>query len=128
MAVVFLTRILLVSLTLLVLAEFVPGITVAGVYPAIVTAIILGLLNVVIRPILVILTLPITVLTLGLFIYIINAALFWFTATFIEGFTVAGFIPALLGSLVLTLVNLLSSRYITYPRHRGTNIDRRNIY
>lgn len=106
------TRLLLVALTLLVVGEYVPGITLAGVYPAIIAAIILGLLNLFVRPILFVLTLPINILTLGLFIFIINAGLFWFAASFIQGFSVDGFWPALLGSLIVTLVSALGARFI----------------
>lgn len=109
---VLLTRILLVALTLFVVAELVPGITVTGVYPAIIAALVLGVLNVFVRPILFVLTLPITVLTLGLFIFVINATLFLFAASFIEGFAVDGFLEALLGSLIVSLVSTLGNRFM----------------
>lgn len=121
MLLTLITRILLVALVLLLVAEYVPSITVAGIYPAIVSAIILGILNAVVRPVLVILTLPISLLTLGLFVFVINAGLFWFAASFIQGFTVDSFWAALLGSLVVSLASALGSKYIraseaTYPR------------
>ena len=103
-------KILIAAVGLLVAAYLVPGITVASIYIAIVTAVILGILNVLVRPILVILTLPITILTLGLFIFVINALLFLFAATFIEGFAVDGFIAALLGSLIVSVVSAIGNK------------------
>ena len=106
-----LTKVLLTALTLLIVAEYVPGITVDGLYPAIIAAIILGLLNVFVRPILLILTFPITILTVGLFVIVINAALFWYAASFIDGFAVASFWGAFLGSLIVSIVSTISNRF-----------------
>lgn len=105
-------RLLFNTLGLLLIAEFVSGISVDGFYAALVAAVILGLLNLVIRPILLILTLPITIVTLGLFAFIINATLFWFAASFIEGFHVANFWYALLGSLLMSIVSAIGNRWI----------------
>ncbi len=105
------TKILLTALTLLFVAKYVPGITVDGFYPAVIAAIILGLLNVFVRPVLLILTFPITLVTVGLFVLIINAALFWFAASFVSGFAVASFGYAFLGSLVVTIVSTLMNRF-----------------
>jgi putative membrane protein len=105
-------RLLLTTLALLVVAAYVPGVAIDGLYSAIMAAVVLGLLNLFVRPILVILTFPITLLTLGLFILIINASLFWFAATFIEGFSVTGFLPALIGSLIVTIVSTLGNKYL----------------
>ncbi len=109
---VLITRVLLAALTLLLIAEFIPGIEITGAYPAIIAAIVIGLLNAVVRPILFVLTLPISILTLGLFIFIINAALFWFAASFIDGFSVTSFWSALIGSLIVSAVSALGSRFI----------------
>ena len=68
-------------------------------------ALVLGVLNITIKPILIILTLPLNILTLGLFTLVINAALLWLIATFVAGFTIDGFVPALLGGLVIALVS-----------------------
>ena len=106
------TRILLTALTLLVIDAYLPGVAVEGLYPAVIAAVILGVLHAVVRPLLVILTLPISILTLGIFIFIINAFLFWFAASFIAGFSVANFWWALLGSLIVTLVSTIGNRYI----------------
>jgi putative membrane protein len=104
-------RILITAFALILVAKFIPGITVTGLYPALIAALILGILNVLVRPILVILTLPITLLTLGLFIFVINALLFWFVASFVDGFKVDGFIPALLGSLIVSIVSSVINKF-----------------
>ena len=106
------TRLLLTALVLLIVAEYIPGITVDGFYPALVAAVVLGLLNLFVRPILVILTFPITIVTLGLFMFVINASLFWFAATFIDGFAVATFLHALLGSLIVSVASAALNKYL----------------
>ena len=105
-------KILITALALLLASSIIPGIEVSGFYPAIIAALILGLLNVFIKPLLIILTLPITILTLGLFMFFINAALFIFTASFVEGFAVSGFITALLGSLFVSIVSAVGNTFI----------------
>ncbi len=107
-----LTRLLLTSLVLLLVAYYIPGIKVEGFYAAFIAAVVLGLLNLFVKPVLFILTLPITILTLGLFMFIINAALFWFAATFIDGFSVDSFGYALLGSLIVTVASAVVNKYI----------------
>ena len=94
---------------LLLVAYLYPGVQVAGFFPALVAALFLGLVNAVVRPILVILTLPVTILTLGLFLFVINALLFWLVAEIVKGFNVAGFGAALLGSILYSLITLLTS-------------------
>jgi putative membrane protein len=76
---------------------------------AVVAALALGLANALIRPILVLLTLPVTIVTLGLFLFVINAALFWLVAQVIKGFSVDGFLAALVGSLLYSLITLVVS-------------------
>jgi putative membrane protein len=105
-------RILFNALGLLLIAKYVPGITVDSFYTAVIAALILGVLNVILKPILTILTLPITLLTLGLFSLVINAALFIFAASFIEGFAVASFWYALLGSLLMSLISTIGNSWI----------------
>ena len=106
------TKLLLTALTLLIVANYIPGIHIDGFYPALIAAIAIGLLNLFVRPILFIITLPITVLTLGLFMLVINAFLFWFAASFIDGFTVDSFWYALLGSFIVSIVSALGNRFI----------------
>lgn len=106
------SKILVGALALLLAAQIVPGVVVAGLYSALVAAVVLGLLNVLVKPVLVILTLPITVVTLGLFIFVINTLLLMFAASFIEGFTVSGFSAALLGSIVVSVVSTIANKFI----------------
>jgi putative membrane protein len=98
-------RWILSAIALLLVAYLVPGITVSGFFSALIAALILGLINALIKPILVLLTLPINILTLGLFTLVINALLFWFGSAVVKGFSVAGFWPAFWGALVLWLIN-----------------------
>ena len=94
---------------LLLVAYLYPGVVVEGFLAALIAALVLGLVNAVIRPLLVILTLPATLLTLGLFIFVINALLFWFVAEIVHGFKVTGFGAALLGSILYSIITLLTS-------------------
>ncbi len=98
-------RILITAFVLILVAKVVPGIEVDTIYTALWAALLLGILNVLVRPILVLLTFPITLLTLGLFIFVINAFLFWGAASLVDGFTVTGFLPALIGSLIVSVVS-----------------------
>ena len=104
----FLLRLLINALALLVVAYVVPGIEVSSFYIALIAAVILGVLNAILRPILLILTLPITVLTLGFFALVINALIFWFVASFLEGFTVRGFTAAFVGAIIMWIVSLVT--------------------
>jgi putative membrane protein len=97
-------RVLVIAGTLLLISNYVPGITVASFYTAVIVAVIWGIIGLTIRPVLLILTLPINIITFGLFSFVVNALLFWFLSTFIAGFVIAGFIPALIGSAILSLV------------------------
>ncbi|HLV69798.1 MAG TPA: phage holin family protein [Xanthomarina sp.] len=97
-------RVLLTAIAVVLLAKLLPGVAVEGFTSAIVVAIVIGLLNVFVKPILVILTLPITVVTLGLFLLVINAGIILLADNFIDGFTVTGFWVALLFSLLLSLL------------------------
>lgn len=92
------------ALSISIAAYIVPGVTVT-LMGAFIAAVVLGALNLFIRPILVLLTLPITILTLGLFSLVINALLVMLAALFVPGFTVAGFWTALLFAFVLSIVN-----------------------
>ncbi|MBV9191012.1 MAG: phage holin family protein [Betaproteobacteria bacterium] len=91
------------TIALLAVAYIVPGVNVASFASALVAALVLGLVNAVIRPILILLTLPATILTLGLFIFVINGLLFWFVGSFIQGFVVAGFWWGVLGAIVYSI-------------------------
>lgn len=99
-----LLRWLVSAVALIGIAYYVPGIRVAGFYSALIAALILGLVNAVIRPVIVLLTLPVNILTLGLFTFVINAILFWFVATVVKGFEVTGFWPAFWGALIMSVI------------------------
>ncbi len=103
------------ALSLLAVAYFLPSVTVASFYIALITALVLGLLNTLIRPVLVLVTLPITILTLGLFTLVINALLFWFVTSFVAGFQVAGFWSAFWGALLYSVISSLAS-WLLIPR------------
>ena len=90
---------------LVAVAYLMPSVSIASLPAALVGALVLGLVNAVIRPILVLLTLPVTVLTLGLFIFVINGLLFWAVGSFVEGFHVAGFWSGVLGALVFSIIS-----------------------
>jgi putative membrane protein len=93
------------ALALMAVAYLLPGITVASFITALVAALVLGLVNTVIRPILILLTLPATLLTLGLFIFVVNGLLFWFVGSFISGFVVAGFWWGVIGAIAYSVVS-----------------------
>ncbi len=101
---------------LLAVAYWVPGIHVAGFMAALIAALIIGLLNMLIRPLLVLLTLPMTVLTLGLFIFVINGLLFYLAAYWLEGFEVQTFVAGIVGALLYSLLSGFFSALL--PNHQ----------
>ena len=113
----FLLRLLVGALGLWLASELVPGVEVHGAWTLLGAALLLGIVNAVVRPLLVILTLPITVLTLGLFLLIINAATLGLVARMLDNFTIAGFWPAVLGAIVVSVTGWLASYFIG-PRGR----------
>jgi putative membrane protein len=100
------------ALALIAVAYLMPSISVASFQAALVAALVLGLVNAVVRPVLVLLTLPVTILTLGLFIFILNGLLFWMVAEWIEGFSVGGFWAGVFGAIVFSLVSWLLSALV----------------
>jgi len=102
-------RLALVILALLAAERWVPGIEVETFYTALIVAVLIGLTSITIKPLLTILTLPIHLLTFGLSAFLVNAGIFWFLSTFIQGFTVSGFVPALLGSLAVSVAGALAA-------------------
>ena len=107
-----LLRILGGALAVLAAAYLVPGFHVADFYVALIVAVLLGIIGVTLKPILVILTLPITLLTFGLFSFVINAGILWFVASFVDGFDIDTFFAALLGSLVVSIVQWALHRIV----------------
>jgi putative membrane protein len=100
------------ALALLALPYVVPSVQVDSIATALVAALLLGFVNTLIRPLLVLLTLPVTVLTLGLFIFVINGMLFYFVASFVKGFSVAGFGSAVIGAIVYALISWAASALV----------------
>ncbi|MBI5452497.1 phage holin family protein [Candidatus Gottesmanbacteria bacterium] len=98
-------NLLLNALAVLISAYLLPGVKVDGYFTAIVVAVVLGIVNTILKPILILFTLPITILTLGLFTFIINALMILLVSNLVPGFSVKGFGWALIFSLVLSLVN-----------------------
>ncbi|MCF7965275.1 MAG: phage holin family protein [Methylobacter tundripaludum] len=103
----FFAHLILSAGLLLLMANLVRGVQVEGWGSALIGALVLGFVNAVVRPLMVLLTLPLTVFTFGLFLLVINALMLWLVAAIVPGIRVQGFGPALLGSLVLTLLNLV---------------------
>ena len=97
------------ALFLITITYTVPGVQVSGFYYALLVVAVLGLVNALIRPIIVVLTLPINILTLGLFTLIINGLMFWMVASILEGFSVTNFWAAFFGALVYALLSMLVS-------------------
>jgi putative membrane protein len=102
-----LLRLIINVLIMFLIAGIVPGVYLQGVYAATITVIILAIVNVTLKPILIILTLPINILTLGLFTFVINALLLLFVDSIVQGFEIDGFMPAFWGALLYSLAHLI---------------------
>ena len=100
-------RWLLLAAALLLVAHLYSGVSVQNFTSALIAAFVLGLLNTLVRPVLVLLTLPVTLITLGLFLFVINALMFWAAANLLDGLTVTGFTGALVGSLLYSLCGMV---------------------
>ena len=98
-----LVRWILLAFLFFLTAHFVPGISVASPYTAFVLALLWGIVNITLKPLLVLLTLPVNLITLGLFTLVINALLFWLLSTIVKGFEVESFSAAFIGSLIVSL-------------------------
>ncbi len=101
------------AVALLIVAYLLPGITVASFGSALIAALVLGLLNTLVKPVLILLTLPITIVTLGLFLLVLNALVFWFAGSVLKGFQVNGFWWALLGAFIYSVLSGVLSRLLT---------------
>ncbi|WP_424493136.1 phage holin family protein [Salinimicrobium sp. GXAS 041] len=100
---IFIFRILLTGILVVLLSKFLPGVVVDGYWTAIIVALVLALLNLIVKPILILFTLPVTIVTLGLFLFVINAIIVLLADSFVGGFDVSGFWIALLFSILLSL-------------------------
>lgn len=108
-----LLRWLISAAALMLIAMYIPGIKVASFYTALIAALIFGLINALIRPIALLLTLPINFITLGLFTLVINALMFWLASTIVKGFYVTGFWPAFWGALIMWIVAWMTNMMLS---------------
>ena len=115
-------RIVLNGLALMLIAYLYSGVSIDGPLAAIIAAVVLGIVNAIIRPVLLILTLPVTVLTIGLFLFVINALMFWLAAELVPGFRVSGFMAALIGSVMFSIITTVTSWFIT-PNKNSKKTD-----
>ncbi len=121
----FFLRTLITILGLLLASAIIPGVEINGTGSVIFAAVLLGLVNGFVRPVAFLLTLPITILSLGLFLFILNAAMFGLVAAMLENFVVAGFWSAIFGSLVISLTSTVASWYIGPDGHIDVIVVRR---
>lgn len=105
-------RTLITMLGLLLASKLVPGVWIEGAGSFILAALLLGLVNGFVRPIMFVLTLPLTIITLGLFIFVLNAAMFGLVAAFLDNFNIAGFWSALFGALIVSITSTVASWFI----------------
>jgi putative membrane protein len=105
-------RLLISTLAILFAAHFVPGVAVASTTTAVIVAIVLGILNTFLKPVLQILALPITILTLGLFYFIINVFIIYLASYLVDGFSISGFIPALIFGFVVSVVSAILGMFL----------------
>jgi putative membrane protein len=112
----FLARLLLNGLAIIVAAWLIPGLQLAGPGSALIAGAILGIVNALVRPVLLLLTLPFTLLTLGLFIFVVNAICLGLTAALVPGFEISGFVAAFFGALIVTVVSWILNGLFAGPR------------
>jgi putative membrane protein len=118
-------RTLILMLGLFLASAIVPGVSITGAGTFILASILLGLVNVFVRPIAFLLTLPITVVTLGLFLFVVNAAMFGLVAAMLDGFFVSGFLAAVFGAIVVSITSTIASWYIGPDGHIQVYVVRR---
>jgi len=109
----FVIRVLVNAAAILLAAHLVPGLHVRSLATALVAGLVLGLINAVVRPVLVFLTLPLTLVTLGLFLLVLNAFCLWLTSVVVPGFAVGGFWAAFLGALIVSLVSWVLTAFVS---------------
>ena len=122
----FLVRLIINAAALWVAAQLVPGIVVTGLTPLLLAALVLGLINAIVRPVLVILTLPLTLVTLGLFIFVLNAFCLWLTSRLVPGFEVQTFTAAFFGALVISVISWILTAFVS-DAGRWRRLDHRSL-
>ena len=113
----FVLRLAISALGLWLASALVPGVDINGGWTLVIAALLLGIVNALVRPIVLVLTFPFTLITLGLFILVVNAAMFGLVAAFLDGFHISGFFAALFGALVVSITSWIASSFIG-PRGR----------
>lgn len=113
----FMLRFAISALGLWIASVLVPGVYIKGGWTLVIAALLLGIVNALVRPIVLVLTFPFTLITLGLFILVVNAAMFALVAAFLDGFRLSGFWAALFGALVVSITSWIASSFIG-PRGR----------
>lgn len=116
----FLLRLLINGIVFYCIALYVPGIHANGFGAAVLAAFIFGIVNAVVRPIVLLLTLPFTIVTLGLFIIVVNALMFWLATWITPGFKVDGFTPALIGGIIMMIVGFITNHLLREQSVRTT--------
>ena len=116
----YLIRWVINALVLMLLPYFVRGVSISNFYIALIAALVLAFVNAIIRPVIIILTLPVNILTLGLFTLVINGLMFWFVASFVKGFDVFGFWPAFWAALVYSVFSMIIN-YFVDDKTRGSS-------
>jgi len=109
----FLLRVVVNTLAILVATAVVPGIEARGFLTIVGAGLVLGLINAVVRPVLLIVTFPLTLVTLGLFLFVLNAFCLWLTGALVKGFEIRGFWPALWGSLIVSAVSWVLNAFLS---------------
>ena len=109
----FLARVLVNALAIYFAAAIVPGIVISGPVAALGAGLVFGLINAIVRPVLIVLTLPLTLVTLGLFLFVLNALCFWLTSALVKGFEVHGFWAALWGALLVGVVSWMLTTFLS---------------
>jgi putative membrane protein len=111
-------RWLVSAISLIIVAYFIPGISFSSFWVVLFTALVLGIINAVIRPIILVLTLPINILTLGLFTFIVNALMFWLVYLIVPGFSIANFSVAIWGALIYAIINWAINLIFTEDKNK----------
>ena len=109
----FIVRVLVNAATIALAAALVPGIRLEGATPALLAGVVLGLINALVRPVLVVVTFPLTLLTLGLFLLVLNGVCLAATAWLVPGFDLDGFLPAVLGALLISAVSWMLTAFVS---------------
>jgi putative membrane protein len=112
-----LLRLVISAVALLAVAYLVPGFEVVSFYIALLAALVLGLANAVVRPLIFVLTLPVNIITLGLFTFVINAAMLWIASSVVPGFEIIGFTAAVMGAIVMWVIGLVANTLIRHAKN-----------